>query len=119
MATPRRSWLSDVDEGPTALGVTAVSVEDFWFGLLPAPPPRADTPDCGEWTHDQCVRGLEQFEDTERAVDASVRAPPLEPEVAEAAMRCLGWIRHAGALPGYGVRQQKAGKNDTCAWWNG
>ncbi|MFE0137094.1 hypothetical protein ACFWY6_36890 [Streptomyces sp. NPDC059037] len=102
--TPHRgSWLSDVDEGLTALGITAVSVADFDYGTLPEPLPWTDTPSCGEWTHEQCVRALEQFEATKRAVDASGQAPPLEPEIVEAVMQCLGWLRHAAARPGFGV----------------
>ncbi|MEU6680962.1 hypothetical protein [Streptomyces sp. NPDC046925] len=102
--TPHRGdWLSDVDAGLTALGVTAVSPEDFWFGSLPSPLPRAHTPDCGQWTHEQCVKALEQYEAAKTAIDAGGRAPTLEPEVEQAALQCIGWIRHAAGRPGYGV----------------
>ncbi|MCH0541126.1 hypothetical protein I3F58_16425 [Streptomyces sp. MUM 203J] len=102
--TPHRGdWLSVVDEGLRALGVTAVSVEDFSFGSLPTPLPYAYTPGCGEWTPEAVARALEQFETTKRAVDASGEAPPLEPEVVEAVMQCLGWMRHAARRPGFGV----------------
>ncbi|MGW6058995.1 DUF7691 family protein [Streptomyces sp. NPDC055189] len=103
--TPHRGdWLSDVDAGLTARGITAVSTEDFFFGSLPGPLPRgADTPDSGEWTHEQCTKALEQFEAAQRAIDAGGQAPRLEPEVDRAVKQCLGWIRHAAARPGYGV----------------
>lgn len=102
--TPHRgSWLSVVDDGLAALGVTAVSVEKFSDADLPAPLPYTDMPECGEWTPQAVARALEQFEETKRAVDASGEAPPLEPEVVEAVMQCLGWMRLAAARPGFGV----------------
>ncbi|MFE5091038.1 hypothetical protein ACFRCI_11675 [Streptomyces sp. NPDC056638] len=102
--TPHRGdWLSVVDEGLNALGVTAVSVEDFSYSDLPDPLPYTYIPGCGEWTPDRIARALEQFEATKRAVDESGQAPPLEPEVVEAVMQCLGWMRHAAGRPGFGV----------------
>ncbi|WP_151773933.1 DUF7691 family protein [Streptomyces abyssomicinicus] len=102
--TPHRGdWLTVVDNGLKTLGVTAVSVEEFGFGGLPAPLPRADTPDYGEWTPGAIAEALEQFEATRREVDASGEAPPLEPEVADAVMQCVGWMRRAAARPGFGV----------------
>lgn len=102
--TPHRgSWLSDVDEGLNALGVTAVSVEEFGYSSLPDPLPWTDIPGCGTWTHEQCLRGLEQFAAAKQAVDAGGQAPPLEREVAEAAVQCVGWMREAAARPGFGV----------------
>jgi len=98
--TPHRGdWLSVVDQGLTALGITAVSVEAFGHAGLPDPLPWTYTPGCGEWTPDQCAQALEQFEVTKRAG----HAPPLEPEVVEAVMQCLGWMRHAEARPGFGI----------------
>ncbi|MEV5729981.1 MULTISPECIES: DUF7691 family protein [Streptomyces] len=102
--TPHRGdWLSVVDQGLKALGITAVSVEEFGYGGLPAPLPYTFTPGCGEWTPQQTAQALDQFEATKRAVDESGQAPPLEPEVVEAVMQCLGWMRHAVARPGFGV----------------
>ncbi|MGW7072146.1 DUF7691 family protein [Streptomyces sp. NPDC054855] len=102
--TPHRGdWLSVVDEGMAAMGITAVSVEDFWLGSLPSPLPRTHVLDCGQWTHEQCTKALEQFEAAKQAVDASGQAPPLEPEVVEAVLQCVGWLRHAVARPGHGV----------------
>lgn len=102
--TPHRGdWLSVVDEGLKALGVTAVSVEDFSYSDLPDPLPYTYIPGCGEWTPDHIAQALEQFEATKRAVDESGQAPPLEPEVVEAVMQCLGWMRHAVGRPGFGV----------------
>ncbi|MEV6757253.1 hypothetical protein [Streptomyces sp. NPDC051214] len=102
--TPHRgSWLSDVDDGLSAMGITAVSVKEFGYSQLPEPLPRTYIPGCGEWTHAQCVKALDQFEVTKRAVDASGQAPPLEPEVVDGVMQCIGWMRHAAARPGYGV----------------
>ncbi|MFV0135080.1 hypothetical protein ACLGIH_17980 [Streptomyces sp. HMX87] len=102
--TPHRGdWLSVVDEGLQALGITAVSVEEFGHAGLPAPLPYTCTPGCGEWTPEATAKALEQFEATKRAVDASGQAPPLEPEVVDAVMQCLGWMRHAAERPGFGV----------------
>ncbi|HEX5567283.1 MAG TPA: hypothetical protein VFY14_10250 [Streptomyces sp.] len=102
--TPHRGdWLSVVDQGLKALGITAVSVEGFSHGDPPAPLPYTFTPGCGEWTPDRIAQALEQFEATKRAVDESGQAPPLEPEVVEAVMQCLGWMRHAVGRPGFGV----------------
>ncbi|WP_326736273.1 DUF7691 family protein [Streptomyces sp. NBC_01022] len=102
--TPHKGdWLSVVDQGLEALGVTAVSVETFSHSGPPAPLPYAYTPSCGEWAPEQIAQALQQFEATKRAVDESGQAPPLEPEVLEAAMQCLTWMRRAEARPGYGV----------------
>ncbi|MFG2739409.1 MULTISPECIES: DUF7691 family protein [Streptomyces] len=102
--TPHRGdWLSVVDQGLKALGITAVSVEEFSYGGLPSPLPYTFIPGCGEWTPGQIAQALEQFEATKRAVDESGEAPPLEPEVVDAVMQCLGWMRHAQERPGFGV----------------
>ncbi|WP_330352112.1 hypothetical protein [Streptomyces chartreusis] len=102
--TPHRGdWLSVVDKGLKALGITAVSVEEFSYSGLPSPLPYTFTPGCGEWTPGQIAQALEQFEATKRAVDESGEAPPLEPEVVDAVMQCIGWMRHAQERPGFGV----------------
>lgn len=95
----RGDWLSVVDEGLAALRVTAVSVESFSYSDLPDPLPYTYIPGCGEWTPGQIARALEQFE----ATKAAGHAPPLEPEVVDAVMQCLGWMRHAESRPGFGV----------------
>ncbi|MFJ4921015.1 hypothetical protein [Streptomyces sp. NPDC088725] len=101
--TPHRGgWLSEAGQGMKALGITAVSVEDFEFGHLPTLP-YTYTPGCGEWTPDRIAQALAEFEATKRAIDASGQAPPLEPYVVDAVMQCLGWMRHAAARPGFGV----------------
>ncbi|WP_331721549.1 hypothetical protein [Streptomyces sp. NBC_00212] len=102
--TPHRGdWLSVVDQGLKALGVTAVSVASFSYSDLPKPLPYAFTPGCGEWPPDQITSALAQFEGAKQAIDASGQAPPLDPEVVEAVTQCLGWMRHAAAKPGFGV----------------
>ncbi|MFF4568492.1 hypothetical protein [Streptomyces sp. NPDC001410] len=95
----RGDWLSVVDEGLAALRVTAVSVESFSYSDLPDPLPYTYIPGCGEWTPGQMARALKQFE----ATKAAGHAPPLEPEVVDAVMQCLGWMRHAESRPGFGV----------------
>ncbi|MFJ3905573.1 hypothetical protein [Streptomyces sp. NPDC090025] len=96
----RGDWLEVVDEGLTALRITAVSVAEFGYGGgLPQPIPRDDLPRCGEWTHEQCLAALEQFERTKEAG----HAPPLDPEVVAAVRDVTGWLRHAAARPGFGV----------------
>ncbi|GAA2725943.1 MULTISPECIES: hypothetical protein [Streptomyces] len=95
----RGDWLSVVDQGLTALGITAVSVASFDLGSLPDPLPWTYTPGYGEWTPEQCAQALEQFEETKR----KGHAPPLEPEVVETVMDCIGWMRHAASRPGHGI----------------
>src|SRR6478752_6369422 len=97
--TPHRGdWLSTVDQGLKTLGVTAVSVEDFGCGGLPDPLPYTFTPGCGEWTPGDIAQALEQLEEAGRAG----HAPPSDPEVAEAVVQCLGWMRQAREVPGAG-----------------
>ncbi|MER7109706.1 DUF7691 family protein [Streptomyces sp. NPDC000229] len=95
----RGDWLEVVDEGLRALRITAVSVAEFGYGGLPEGVPSYDLPRCGEWTHEQCLEALEQFERTKR----DGHAPPLEPEVVDAVMDVIGWLRHVEARPGFGV----------------
>jgi hypothetical protein len=96
----RGDWLEVVDEGLRALRITAVSVAEFgYYGGMPEGVPAYDLPRCGEWTHEQCLEALEQFEATKR----DGHAPPLEPEVVDAVMDVIGWLRHAEARPGFGV----------------
>ncbi|MGA5405915.1 DUF7691 family protein [Streptomyces lavendulocolor] len=96
----RGDWLEMVDEGLRALRITAVSVAELgYYDGLPDGIPTYDLPRCGEWTHEECVEALEQFEATKR----DGHAPPLEPEVVDAVMDVVGWLRHAQARPGFGV----------------
>ncbi|MFG2883486.1 hypothetical protein ACGFYV_14490 [Streptomyces sp. NPDC048297] len=76
-----------------------MSVASFGHAGLPDPLPYTYLPGCGEWAPEQIARALEQFEATKSAG----HAPPLEPEVVEAVMQCLGWLRHAQARPGSGL----------------
>ncbi|GHC84074.1 DUF7691 family protein [Streptomyces flavofungini] len=97
----RWGWLGMVDEALRELGVSAVSVEDFGMsdglpGDLPWP---AEFPGCGEWTHEQCRKALEQLREAERAQ----RVPPADPAVARAVEDCAAWIISAAQRPGYGV----------------
>jgi hypothetical protein len=102
--TPHKGgWLSVVDQGLKASGITAVSVEAFSNGGPPDPLPYTFMPGFGEWTPDHIVEALSQFESAKRAADASRQAPPLEPYVAEAVTQCLDWMRRAEARPGFGV----------------
>ncbi|MGY1948951.1 DUF7691 family protein [Nocardia asiatica] len=103
--TPHRGdWLTVVDQGLRALGVTAISVESLARGSgLPVLLPYTCTPGCGEWLPERIAQALEQVKAAKRAIDESGRAPLLMPEVMEAVMQCLGWVRHAVARPGFGV----------------
>ncbi|WNM32811.1 hypothetical protein RKE30_21645 [Streptomyces sp. Li-HN-5-11] len=102
--TPHRGgWLSVVDQGLKAWGITAVSVEAFGNGVPPAPLPYTFTPGCGEWTPDNIAEALGQFESSKRAAGVSGQAPSLEPHVVEAVSQCLDWMRRAEARPGFGV----------------
>nr|WP_313881916.1 hypothetical protein [Streptomyces silvisoli] len=95
----RGDWLSVVDQGLEALRITAVSVASFDRANLPDSLPWMYTPGCGEWSPERIGQALEQFE----ATKAADQAPPLEPEVVEAIMQCLGWMRSAAARPGFGI----------------
>ncbi|WP_326615691.1 hypothetical protein OG863_00395 [Streptomyces decoyicus] len=96
----RGDWLEAVDEALRALRITAVSVAEFgYYDGVPAPVPHSDLPRCGEWTHERCLEALEQFEQTKRDGHAS----PLEPEVLDAVMDVISWLRHAESRPGFGV----------------
>ncbi|MEU3693642.1 DUF7691 family protein [Streptomyces narbonensis] len=96
----RGDWLEMVDEGLRALRITAVSVAEFGYsGGFPKGVPTYDLPRCGEWTHEQCLEALAQFEETKKAG----HAPPLEPEVVDAVMDVMGWLRHVESRPGFGV----------------
>ncbi|MGW4895879.1 DUF7691 family protein [Kitasatospora sp. NPDC004240] len=96
----RGSWLEMVDEGLRALRITAVSVAELgYYDGLPDGIPTYELPRCGEWTYESCVAALEQFEQTKR----DNHAPPLEPEVVEAVMDVIGWLRAVEARPGFGV----------------
>ncbi|MGI5355096.1 DUF7691 family protein [Streptomyces sp. CA-252508] len=96
----RGDWLEMVDEGLRALRITAVSVAELgYYDGLPDGIPTYDLPRCGEWTHEECLQALEQFEATKR----DGHAPPLEPAVVDAVMDVIGWLRHAQARPGFGV----------------
>lgn len=98
--TPHRGdWLSVVDEGLRALNITAVSVAEFGYSDLPAPLPYAHTPGSGTWTPEQCALALEQFEETKR----TGHAPPLDPEVVDAVMDVVAWLRHTESRPGFGI----------------
>ncbi|MFF2653529.1 hypothetical protein [Streptomyces sp. NPDC058045] len=102
--TPHRgAWLSAVDEGIRALGITAVSVESFCYGGLPDALPATHTPDCGEWSAERIAEALEQYETARRAAEETGHAPELGPEVEAAAMQCVDWMRQAVARPGHGL----------------
>ncbi|MER5555677.1 hypothetical protein ABT001_29065 [Streptomyces sp. NPDC002793] len=103
--TPHRGdWLSVVDQGLAAVGITAVSVDAFSDGPLPAPLPYTGyTPGCDEWTPDRIAQALRQFGDARRAAEESGQTPQPEPHVKEAVEQCLDWMRYAVARPGHGV----------------
>ncbi|WMX48143.1 hypothetical protein RGF97_29730 [Streptomyces roseicoloratus] len=96
----RGDWLEMVDEGLKALRITAVSVAELgYYGGFPDGLPTYDLPRCGEWTHEECLAALEQFERTK----ADGHAPPLDREVVDAVMDVMGWLRHVESRPGFGV----------------
>ncbi|MFI1255477.1 hypothetical protein ACH4U6_17100 [Streptomyces netropsis] len=74
-------------------------MESFSHSDLPDPLPWTYIPGCGQWTPEQCAQALEQFEATKKAG----HAPPLEPEVVEAVMQCVQWMRRAESRPGFGI----------------
>ncbi|MET2715680.1 hypothetical protein ABXV03_08025 [Streptomyces harbinensis] len=95
----RYGWLGRVDEGLTALGVTAVEVTSFTYADFPAPLPRPEElPGHGTWSAADCARALEQWE----ATTPDQRAA-LDPEVREAVESIADWLRHTAAKPDAGV----------------
>jgi hypothetical protein len=94
----RGEWLETVDEGLTALGVTAVRLTDFGYGSLPTPLPYCETPGYGEWSNDQCRAGLEQWE-----ASTAVQRSGLGDQVLEAITSCADWMRAATADAALGV----------------
>ncbi|MBZ4324046.1 DUF7691 family protein [Streptomyces huiliensis] len=93
----RVSWLPELDKAMAGLGITAVSVSELTWSL-PAPLPFTDLPGYGEWTAEDCAKGLAQWEATteeqRRAVD------PMTLEVVE---ECVSWLWAARRKPGFGV----------------
>ncbi|WP_055469565.1 DUF7691 family protein [Streptomyces ardesiacus] len=103
--TPHRgAWLSTVDEGLRAMGVTAVTVSAFGAQGLPEPLPRTELPGCGVWTPEEISRALEQFNVTMRAAEAGERPfPELEKEIVDAVFQSLGWAQAAADREGLSV----------------
>ncbi|MFI6583040.1 hypothetical protein [Embleya sp. NPDC050493] len=93
----RFAWLGHVDEALRSLGITAVQVSEFGYGL-PAPLPRTDLPGHGVWSPADCVTALTQFE---AVTEAQLAA--LDDDVREAVEECAGWLRAARASEGRGV----------------
>ncbi|MFJ5806261.1 hypothetical protein [Streptomyces sp. NPDC093093] len=88
----RGDWLEVVDEGLRALRITAISLAEFGrYRGFPSILPSYDLPRCGEWTHDQCVEALAQFEETRQ----EGHAQPLDPAVLDAVTEVVGWLRRA------------------------
>ncbi|MFJ8584386.1 hypothetical protein ACIRD2_06965 [Streptomyces sp. NPDC093595] len=94
----RGSWLEEVDAGLSALGITAVAVTDFMYGSVPDPLPHRDLPGYGEWSAEQCARGLAQWE-----ASTPEQRGALDPEVLEAVESCVDWMREARAREGFGI----------------
>jgi hypothetical protein len=93
----RFGWLARVDEGLAELGVHAVQVSEFGYGL-PDPLPHADLPGHGVWTPEDCATALAQFE---RSTEDQLAA--LDDDVREAVGECVDWLRAAQAADGRGV----------------
>ncbi|KJS61625.1 hypothetical protein [Streptomyces rubellomurinus] len=97
----RGRWLDVVDEGLRAHGITAVSLEDFFYGSgFPAGLPYSPDLSCGEWSPARCREALRQFESAERE---GRPAPALDRAVSEAVQEVLGWLRLAREVDTYGV----------------
>ncbi|MEU8140231.1 DUF7691 family protein [Streptodolium elevatio] len=93
----RFGWLARVDEGLKSIGVDAVQVSEFGYGL-PSPLPQTDLPGHGVWSPQDCAAALTQYE----AVTEEQLAD-LDPEVREAIEECADWLREARAHEGRGV----------------
>ncbi|NUU22048.1 MAG: hypothetical protein HOV68_11130 [Streptomycetaceae bacterium] len=93
----RFGWLARVDEGLAELGVKAVQVSEFGYGL-PSPLPSTDLPGHGVWTPDECATALAQYEATTEDQRAA-----LDREVREAIEECAEWLRAARDSEGRGV----------------
>ncbi|UGQ12711.1 hypothetical protein LO772_03565 [Yinghuangia sp. ASG 101] len=93
----RAGWLERVDEGLKSLGVTAVRVAEFGYGL-PSALPYTDLPGHGVWTAAECATALEQYE---AATEDQFAA--LDREVREAADEAATWLQSARAAQGRGI----------------
>ncbi|MGW6820084.1 DUF7691 family protein [Streptomyces sp. NPDC055005] len=113
----RGDWLEVVDEGLRALRVTAISLAEFGqYGGLPATVPSYDLPRCGEWTHEQCLEALAQFEQSRR----EGQAPPLDPSVLGAIEEVVGRLRGARtARPRPAQARPGSGIVGFVSWWAG
>ncbi|MFI6978437.1 hypothetical protein ACIBSV_07540 [Embleya sp. NPDC050154] len=93
----RFGWLERVDEGLASLGVDAVRVSEFGYGL-PSPLPYTDLPGHGVWSPADCAKALEQY-----AAATGEQLAALDGEVREAIEDCAEWLNAARASEGRGV----------------
>jgi hypothetical protein len=94
----RFGWLELVDEGLRNLGITAVNVTGLTCDGLPAPLPYTDHPSYGEWSHDECVKALAQWEASTEEQRGS-----LDRAVREAVEEAVTWMRDAAQDPDLGI----------------
>lgn len=93
----RFGWLERVDDGLKSIGVTAVGVSEFSYGL-PSPLPYTDLPGHGVWTAAECATALQQYE-----AATEERLSALDHEVREAIEEITEWLRAAQPTEGRGV----------------
>lgn len=93
----RYAWLERVDEALKALGIDAVTVSEFGYGL-PSPLPYTDLPGHGSWSADTCAAALTQYEAVTEEQFAA-----LDDEVREAVEEIGSWLAETRANPGRGL----------------
>ncbi|MGW9213158.1 DUF7691 family protein [Embleya sp. NPDC055664] len=91
------AWLGHVDEALKSLGIEAVTVSEFGYGL-PEPLPNADLPGHGVWTPDACATALSQYE----AVTEEQLAT-LDGDLREAVEEIGTWLHESRTHPSRGI----------------
>lgn len=87
----RGDWLGQVDAGLARLGITAVEVGEFTYSP-PSPLPLPEGfPGYGEWSVEDCAKGLAQWE-----ASAEDQRAALDREVLEAVECCVDWMLDSG-----------------------
>ncbi|GAA5053671.1 DUF7691 family protein [Nocardia callitridis] len=97
--TFRGRWLEHVDDAMAALGIKAISVQEFMYLALPSALPQPDElPGYGEWSPERCAEALVQWEST-----TPDQRGGIDHELLAAIESCMAWVREAQARPGRGI----------------
>lgn len=93
----RGDWLSEVDRGLRSVGIDAISFTAF-EGDTPRGLPPIEDGGYGEWTHDECVRALAEWDAASQR-----RLSALDRHVREWVAVGVDFAAMAAAKPGFGI----------------